>query len=138
MRLSWAHRTAWYAVAGTLLVTGVAWLVADRMKTSPAHEIWQQSAATLLMVHGGAAMLALLLLGALAQVHVQRAWRSRRNRISGVAMVIINSILMLTAFGLYYSGSDVLRPWISDLHTGCGLFLPLLVAVHVLIGRRSR
>ena len=129
---------AWYAVAGTLLVTGVAWLVADRIKTSPAPVIWQQSAATLLMVHGGAAMLALLLLGALAQVHVQRAWRSRRNRISGVAMVVINSILVLTAFGLYYSGSDVVRSWISDLHTGCGLFLPLLVAVHVLIGRRSR
>jgi len=60
--------------------------------------------------HGGAAMVTLLLLGALIPVHVMRAWRSRKNRVSGSAMVTFNAVLIVTAFGLYYLGSETLRP----------------------------
>jgi hypothetical protein len=38
----------------------------------------QESATSLLMLHGGGAMLTLLLLGALVPLHVQRAWRGRK------------------------------------------------------------
>jgi hypothetical protein len=34
-------------------------------------------------------------------------------------------------------GSEVLRPWMSDIHIGLGLCLPVLFFVHVLVGRRS-
>ena len=90
------------------------------------------------MIHGGAAMVALVLLGALIPVHVLRGWRSRRNRLAGAAMVIANVLFVATAFGLYYAGSDTWRPWISDVHIAVGLVLPVLIVIHVWTGRRSR
>ena len=108
---------------------------ADRLKESG--EQWQEIAANLLMVHGGAAMATLLLLGALVPLHVQRAWRAGKNRAAGVAMVTLNAVLIVTAFGLYYSGSETLRPWMSDVHLWVGLAFPLLLLIHVVLGRRS-
>jgi len=60
-----------------LLATGAGWLVADWQKDLSSDEIWQQSMVYLLMAHGGTAMAALLLLGALIPVHLKRAWRRR-------------------------------------------------------------
>jgi hypothetical protein len=90
------------------------------------------------MLHGGAAMAALLLLGALYPLHARRAWRAHRNRLSGSGMVTINAVLILTAFGLYYLGSETVRPWTSGVHIGFGLLLPAWLLGHVLLGRRSR
>jgi hypothetical protein len=53
-------------------------------------------------------------------------------------MVAVNAVLIATAFGLYYAGSDTLRPWISDLHIVVGIVLPLALLVHVWRGRRTR
>jgi cyanate permease len=92
----------------------------------------------MLMLHGGGAMATLMLLGALVPLHVRRAWRSGRNRRTGPMMVAVNAVLIATAFGLYYDGSDTLRPWISDLHTVVGIALPLALLVHVWRGRRTR
>src|SRR5262245_8318934 len=77
-RLRWSL----YAAFALLFATGAVWLVADQLKDSTDGEIWQATAANMLMVHGGVAML-LLLLGALFPIHIARAWRGRLNRISG-------------------------------------------------------
>lgn len=118
------------------MLTGAGWLVADWQKES-GDEIWQQISANLLMIHGGVAMVALLLLGALIPVHLLRAWRSRRNRISGSLMAALNAALIVTAFGLYYLGSELLRPVISWSHIAAGLAVALALPVHVILGRRS-
>ena len=47
-------------------------------------------------------------------------------------------LLMVTAFGLYYAGSDVLRAWTGYVHIAAGLALPMLFGMHLLLGRRSR
>jgi hypothetical protein len=121
-----------------LFVTGAIWLVADQMKDSPSSgEAWQFAGAYLLMTHGGAAMVTLMLLGALVPLHMQRGWRGRRNQLAGAAMLTWNAVLILTSLGLYYAGSEVLRPWMSNIHIGFGLGLPVLFLVHVAIGRRS-
>ena len=88
------------------------------------------------MVHGGVAMITLLLLGGLFSIHIARAWRARLNRVSGSVMVFCNAVLIVTAFGLYYLGSETLRPLISDLHIVVGLALPFLLALHIWLGRR--
>jgi hypothetical protein len=137
LRLDPAFRYGIYTAFAVLLLTGAGWLVADRMKETASGEGWQAAAANLLMLHGGAAMATLLLLGALYPLHVRRGWRARRNRITGATMVTFNAALILTAFGLYYLGSEVLRPWASWLHIGVGLALPVLFIVHVIVGRRS-
>lgn len=137
MRLDPRFRAALYAAVALLTLTGAGWLVADWRK-SAGPDWWQDVAADLLMLHGGAAMVTLLFLGALVPLHVLRAWRSRRNRVTGPAMVGLNALLITTAFGLYYEGSETLRPWIIDLHIAVGLLLPTLLAVHVWLGQRSR
>jgi len=119
-----------------LLATGAGWLVADWQKDLSSDEIWQQSMVYLLMAHGGTAMAALLLLGALIPVHLKRAWRRRKNRISGSFMVSFNAVLILTAFGLYYLGSETLRPWMSWIHIAVGFLLALLFPLHIYWGRR--
>ena len=82
-------------------------------------------------------MVTLMLLGALVPLHILRAWRAGRNRFTGGTMVALNAILILTAFGLYYLGSEVLRPWTSNVHLAAGLSLPLLLFAHVLRGRQT-
>ena len=121
-----------------LFLTGAGWLVADWQKDISGDEIWQQAIAYLLMVHGGAAMVTLLLLGALVPLHLRRGWRSRKNRVSGSVMVTFNAVLIMTAFGLYYLGSETLRPWMSWIHIAAGVCLLLSFPVHIFMGRRER
>ena len=136
MRLKSAFRHWTYAVFSVLLVTGAAWLLADWQKD--ADELWQQAAANLLMVHGGAAMLALMALGALIPLHLLRAWHARKNLISGITVASVNAVLIVTAFGLYYLGSETVRPWLSWIHIAAGVFLALMLPLHILLGRRAR
>ena len=138
MRLNPSFLSAIYALLALLFITGAAWLVADALKDSDGGEAWQAFAANLLMIHGGASMAMLIALGALIPLHMRLAWRASRNRVSGSVMVTLNGLLIATAFGLYYSGSDVLRAWTGYVHIGVGLALPILVLIHVLLGRRSR
>ena len=137
MRLEAWFRWTIYGVVAALFVTGATWLMADALKDGPSGDAWQEIGANLLMVHGGAAMAMLMVLGALIPVHVRRGWRARKNRVSGGAMVTLNGLLIATAFGLYYSGSELMRPWISDAHIAAGFALAALIVIHPLIGHRS-
>jgi hypothetical protein len=136
LRLDRGFRSGLYAAFAVLFATGAAWLAADALKDSPNGEFWQGTSSWLLMIHGGTAMAVLVLLGALFPTHVQRAWRSRLNRIAGVAMAALNGVLIVTAFALYYAGTEALRAWVSDVHIIAGLAFPALLLTHVLIGRR--
>ncbi len=136
LQLDYRFRWGLYAAFSVLFVTGTVWPIADALKNSPSGEFWQAVSADLLTIHGGATMVTLLLLGALIPVHIQRAWRSRRNRLTGIAMATSNFVLIVTAFGLYYAGSDVFRAWISDVHIAVGILFPAVFVTHVLTGRR--
>jgi len=138
VRLEPRYRAALYAAFAILTVTGAVWLVADWRKDPMEPDLWQEIAPRMLMLHGGAAMICLLLLGALVPMHVRRAWRTGRNRLTGPIMVAVNAVLIVTAFGLYYAGSETLRPWASDVHIAVGIALPLSLLVHVWLGRRTR
>jgi small-conductance mechanosensitive channel len=139
MRLKSAFRLALYGIFGVLFVSGVVWLLADRMKynADADSDMWQQIATFLLSVHGGSAMVALMMLGALGPMHVQRAWRAKTNRMTGIASVALYGLLIVTAFGLYYLGSDAIRPWISYVHIAFGLAVPAVISAHVMVGRSS-
>ena len=137
MRLKPSFRWSVYAAFAVLFLTGAGWLVADWQKEFSTGEAWQQTAVYLLMVHGGAAMATLLLLGALIPLHALRAWRAAQNRISGSVMATFNAVLIVTAFGLYYLGSETLRPWMSWIHIAAGCLLALWFPVHIVLGRRK-
>lgn len=140
MRLNRAIRAALYAVLVVLLATGVTWLLVNAAQDPfhPAGEGGGALAPRLLAIHGGAAMLFLILFGALIPLHMQNNWARDRNRWTGIVMLAVNGALIVTAYALYYTGSDVIRSWASDLHIAAGLFLPLWVAMHVWLGRRTR
>jgi hypothetical protein len=138
LRLNLRFRWALYAAFSVLLITGVVWIMTNAQRDSPNGEFWQAVSANLLMIHGGAAMITLVLLGALIPTHILRAWASRRNRLTGPVIVTLNILLITTAFGLYYAGSDTLRAWISDVHIAVGISFPVLLAVHVLTGRTAQ
>jgi len=138
VRLDPWFRRALYTAFATLVATGAVWLLADWGKDHLSPDPWQEIAADVLMVHGGAAMVTLMLLGALVPLHVRRAWRSKRNRLTGPTMIAVNAMLIASAFELYYAGSDTLRRWMSDAHIVIGLVLPAGLILHVWLGRRSR
>ena len=138
MRLDFRFRYALYAAFSTLFISGALWLAADSLKDAPDGEGWQAISANLLMVHGGAAMVTLMLFGAMVPIHLLRAWRAKRNRWTGGVMAVLNAILIITAFGLYYLGGEEVRPWMSNIHLGAGFSLPLLLFIHILRGRGAR
>ena len=119
-------------------MSGVGWFAADWQKEGANGETWQQIAVYLLMLHGGGAMVTLLLLGALIPVHLLRSWRRGKNLVMGSVMVALNAVLIATAFGLYYLGSEAVRPWMSWVHLVIGALLPGLLALHIVLGRRQR
>jgi hypothetical protein len=135
MRIKAAFRFALYAAFGLLFATGIIWLVADALKEGPGGDLWQQTGAYALMVHGGMTMVTLMFLGALVPSHIQRAWRAKKNLTTGLVSLAVYGFLILTAFGLYYLGSEELRPWLSFLHVIVGFAVPALLAAHVLVGR---
>ncbi len=136
MRLKPSFRYAIYAAFAVLFLSGAGWFVADWQKDISSDDIWQQVAANMLMVHGGAAMLALMMIGALIPLHLLRSWRAKKNRVTGSVMATFNAVLIVTAFGLYYLGSEAVRPWISWIHIGAGLLLALMFPLHIVLGRR--
>ena len=136
LQLSRALRYALYAVTALLFLTGAGWWIADRLKETDYSETSQSVAVNLLMLHGGAAMIALLLFGAMFPIHVQQSWQRGKNRIMGLILLAVGAILIATAFGLYYSGSDIVRPWVSWIHLMLGLALPVLLLFHIVSGRR--
>jgi hypothetical protein len=138
LRLDDRFRYGLYAAFTILFVSGAVWLIGNARMDSPNGDFWQDVSAKMLAIHGGMAMLALILLGALIPIHIQRAWRGRLNRLTGIAMVTVNAVLVVTAFGLYYAGSDTLRGWISDIHIAVGLGFPVVILVHIVIGRTRK
>jgi hypothetical protein len=136
LRLNPSFRFSIYTAFAALFLTGAGWLVADWQKNISSDESWQQTAAYLLMVHGGAAMVTLLLLGALIPVHVLRSWRAGKNLVTGSVVITLNTLLVVTAFGLYYLGSETVRPWMSWTHIVVGFSVPLLFALHIFLGRQ--
>jgi hypothetical protein len=89
-------------------------------------------------VHGGAAMAVLVLIGMLLNVHVRFAWRARRNRANGSVFLSAFAVLTITGYGLYYAGGERLRAWTSWIHLAIGLVLPILLLIHILLGRKTR
>src|SRR6516165_12761889 len=47
-------------------------------------------------------------------------------------------ILSVTGYGLYYAGGESLRAWTSWIHLAVGLALPLLLILHIWLGKRKR
>jgi cation transport ATPase len=126
-----------YAVLGVLFVSGALWAYWNYLVPSPG-DLATSLKAGAMKIHGAAAMAILVLLGVLLTGHVRFAWRARRNRANGSVFLSAFAVLTITGYGLYYAGGEKLREWTSWIHLGVGLALPILLLIHIFLGRRTR
>jgi len=128
--LSRPFQAAVYVSSGALLLTGAGWMFAHARTDE---QEWASIPPLLMKIHGGAAMLALLVLGALV-THIRRAWKANTNRLSGALLIALNAFLIVTGYGLYYAGDEGLRAWLSRWHAWIGLGTFILLPAHVIAG----
>lgn len=139
LKLSRRHRWWLHGTITALFVTGVVWwwlhaFVKVETGFGPgAHplESWA------LKLHGLGAMLSLVVLGTLIPIHIRRGWHARRNRLHGSVLVLALLLLVVTGYGLYYSGIETLREISSWAHRVIGLLLPVLIVLHIRAGRHA-
>jgi len=142
MRLADPARWALYGVFAVLIASGAWWLAVHyEGQLIPA---WNNELRRLALeawsmrVHGGAALVTLVCVGAMLTNHARRGWTLARNRVSGATVIATFLLLTLTGYALYYLVSDASRPPVSMVHWALGLALVPLLALHIGLGRRSR
>jgi hypothetical protein len=74
----------------------------------------------------------------LVSVHIRLGWNSGRNRLSGLVLVAISLVLLLTGLALYYSTGERMRAIVRLSHWVIGLTIPVAVIVHIVRGKGSR
>jgi hypothetical protein len=122
-------------VLALLFFSGAAWAWFNYFLTA---EDVAAAKAWAMKIHGAAAMATLVLIGTILTAHVRFAWRAKRNRGNGVLFLSTFGILTVTGYGLYYAGGERLWAWTSWIHLGVGLVVPILLVVHILLGKRTR
>ena len=139
MRLSRWHERWLYAIGAWVFLSGIGWL-ADHYLFAGSADFGDGHAASeplWLRLHGAAAMAGLVVFGSLLPGHIARAWRLRRNYRSGVLMLSLMLLLVLTGYGLYYFGDEESRPWISMVHWLAGIVAGASLVLHVRLGKHS-
>jgi hypothetical protein len=137
IRLKRLQRYFLYTVLALLFFSGMAWTYWTYLAVSP-EDLETTAKAWAMKIHGAAAMAVLVLIGMLLSGHVKSAWRARRNRANGSIFLSVFAVLTVTGYGLYYAGGEVVREWTSWIHLVVGLALPILLLIHILLGRKTR
>jgi cation transport ATPase len=137
IRLKRLQRYFLYAVLALLFLSGVTWVYWNYLGVSTG-DFEISAKAWAMKIHGAAAMAILVLIGMLLSVHVRFAWRAHRNRANGSVFLSAFAVLTITGYGLYYAGGERLRAWTSWIHLAVGLALPVLLLIHIFLGRRTR
>lgn len=140
MRLSQQHEHWIYATGGMLFLSGLGWLIAHFFFAGPGEfgELHNPSEPWWLRFHGAGAMVFLMALGSLLPGHITRGWQARKNYHTGLLMLTIMAVLIVTGYGLYYAGDEATRPWISAVHWVVGLTAVVGLLLHVQLGKRSQ
>lgn len=133
IRLPAAQRWATYTVLAVVGLSGLAWsLLHDVLQWG-----WMLSERRLLIAHGVAAAIALVVIGALLPLHIRLAFHVKRNLKSGIAALTLIAFLGTTGLLLYYSGEDW-RDGVKWSHLVVGAIACLAIPAHVWLGRRQK
>ncbi len=137
IRLKRFHRYFLYAVLALLFFSGAVWAYWNYL-APPSDDFLAKAKTWAMKIHGAAAMAILVLIGTVLTAHVKFAWRAGRNRGNGALFLSVFGILTITGYGLYYAGGEKLRAWTSWIHLAVGLALPVLLLIHILLGKKTR
>ena len=133
----WQRRTIYLCITA-LVTSGGVWLAGHFLLHSATEfgEANNPLEPWAMKVHGAVAMVALFFVGSLLNGHMRRAHAVRRNHRSGWSLIIFLGWLTVSGYALYYIAGEQSRSFWSTSHWVPGLLLPLLVIVHVMLGRR--
>jgi hypothetical protein len=134
-RLAASLRYSLYATTAMVFASGALWLAARYLPTP--RPLADDLAATSMRVHGGAAMVLLVLIGWTASLHAPSAWRERKNLVSGILLSAALVLLTATGYCLYYLGEESARAISSLGHWILGMALPAALGCHIWLGRRN-
>lgn len=144
-RLPRWQRITLYTAACVLTVTGLAWLALHYTVGAGAGELPHPGESWLMQLHGAAGFAALFGFGIAAAVHVPRGWRLvhpaqppgaaleaglRSHRRTGIALVALAALLVLSAHALYYAAPEWLRPALGWVHAALGLAMLGIGFIH--------
>ena len=137
IRLSKVHELIIYLIAVIVIISGFLWLYFDffiRVETEFSllvHPLQN----TFLILHGTSSIFFLIALGSVLPIHVLKAWKTKNNRLSGGFFLLLFTILILTGIGLYYSGVEENRQFLSILHWVIGILFPVFFVIHIYFGK---
>lgn len=133
IRLPSTQRWLTYLVLVLVSLSGALWyLIHDWLQWG-----WMLTERRLLITHGVAAGIALVVVGGLLPLHIRLAWRTRRNLVSGLITLLLITLLAVSGLLLYYSGEDW-RDGARWLHIGVGFIGILAMPAHVWLGRNRK
>lgn len=135
-RLSRTHELWVYGSGGVLALSGIGWLLCHYLLRAAGPgpqplEVWW------LRLHGAALLAFLVVAGTLLPVHVVYGWRQRMNRGTGIPVLAMVAVLILTGYGLYYLVDEDWRAWTSIVHWAIGLLATALLGLHALRGKQG-
>ena len=131
VRLPPMQRWAVYLVLTAAGSTGLAWTVLhDLLQLG-----WMLSERRLLIAHGVASALALVVVGGLVPLHIRLGLKTNRNTASGLTTLGLFAVLGLTGLMLYYGGEDW-REGVRWSHIIIGAVACLGIPAHIWLGLR--
>lgn len=89
---------------------------------------WQFPA---LQVHGAMAFLMMIGFGFVLGAHVPRSWKTKKKRRTGILLVAMPSLLVISGYLLYYIAEDTFREWLEYIHLAIGFLLPFILLLHI-------
>ncbi len=124
-----------YLVVAGVSLSGVAWLGLHYFGPRPGpfglmRNPWE---GQVLALHGAFAIASAWLFGWLWNAHLGAAWRTRRQRGTGVTLAAVFALLIVTGYLLYYLAGDYARAVTGVVHWSLGL-----AAVAVFLAHRFR
>ncbi len=122
--ISWVSGVLFFVMNNWITVTG---------DFGPEKHPWQFN---VLLVHGAAAFIMLMLFGSILSNHIPMTWKTKRLRKIGITISSFIVIQAVTAYLLYYLANEDIRVIVSYLHLAMGGSLPLLLWAHIKLGRK--
>ena len=144
--LSWQRKLIYWTVS-LLTVSGLIWLAAhwampseqqlanDTAQINAKLAMCMQLKYWSIRVHTFVALVVLIVIGSLIPAHILARWPLKRNIWSGVVNIAAFIVLTLTGYMLWYVSEGGIKQWATWLHWVIGMALPIVLAVHIKLGK---
>lgn len=133
LRFDRLHKQIFLFVFCVLFVSGLVWIVYDLLSYASTNQTFnsQRMPTSIIKLHGAFAMLFMLLLGSVWE-HIRAGWRMPVLRRSGIILLIVFAVLILSAWMLYYVGDDSWQNMSRIVHSAFGILAAFICTKHVL------